>query len=193
VKNHAALPIVALVAIIIVVAALVSGGGEPSHLVIVRFDPRVARAEPAGTATPRVDDLASSGARLTWTARSDALQAELEGLAARLGEDEWTVQVANVLDVALANAAAAKERGDPGPYFIYLNLAAGSRADLGAAVGRVIDGLAAVLPPAETVFVIVDPRGGAIVAHGPGVQGGTSDPKGDSASVLASIEGWAGL
>ncbi|GEM_PF-3132858 len=187
-----ALPIVAVVVLILVVAALLRGGGEPSHLVVVRFDPRLARAEAPGTSTPRLDALASTGATLAWPARSDALQGELEGLAARLEADEWTVLVGNVLDVALTNAAAAKERGDPGPYFLYLNLAARDRADLGAIVGRVIDGLAAILPPAETVFVVVDPTGAAVVGHGPGVSG-SSDPAGDAASVRASIEGWAGL
>jgi hypothetical protein len=191
-KDRPALPIVAL-AVLVVVGAVLLRSGEPSHLVVVRFDPRLALAEPPGTVTPRLDALESTSAKLTWNARSDALEAELDGLATKLAEEDWTVHTGNVVDVALTNAAAAKERGDPGPYFVNLTLAARNRADLGGTVGRVIDGLAAVLPPAETVFVVVDPKGGAILAHGPGVDAQISDPAGDAAAVRSAIEGWAGL
>jgi hypothetical protein len=184
---------VGVLVLLIVGFALWRSGGEPHHLVVVRFDPRLAMAEPADTPTPRLDALRSSSALLTWTARSDALEKELDGLTARLVAKQWTVLSGNVLDAALENAARAKERGDPGPYFLSLNLAARDRAELGAAVGRLVDGLAPVLPPSQTVFVIVDPKGGSIVVHGPGVASGESDPEGDAAAVVDRIEEWAGL
>ena len=192
-RSNPVLPIVGALALVVVLFFMIRGGGDPHHLVVVRFDPRLARTEAPGTPTPRLDSLKSTGATLTWTTRSDALEAGLDALAERLVDRDWTVQVSNVLDVALENASRAKERGDPGPYFVFLSLAASDRAAVGAAVGRTIDGLAAVLPPAETVFVFIDAAGGSIVAHGPAVESSVGDPEGDVGAVLARIDAWAGL
>ena len=183
------LPIVAALALV-GVAVFTLSRGTPAHLVVVRFDPRLSRTEPPDTPTPRLDALRPKAAQLVWTSRSDVLQAELERLEARLREADWTVLSGNVVDAVLANSAIAKQRGDPGPYFVHLNLAAKDRVATGDAVGRVFDGLAPVLAPAETVFVIVDPSGGTVMAYGPGVEPGTRDPAGDPMRIVEAIEGW---
>ena len=163
-------PILAALAVILVVLALLSGRGPRWHLVLVdAAGPQRDTPE----AMPRLAGLQEAGARVAWPGDLPARQ-DIDRLADRLALAGWRV-------VAFTDAAGSSSRAvtdavlestwadgpATGRVAVLVRYRPAGGADLDRELGRLADGMAGPLPPARTLFVVIDRADRSVTLAGP--------------------------
>lgn len=183
-------------AVAVLAAALLLGllRGDPArgwHLVLVDV------SGPASTtpeALPRLTGLEQAGTRLAWPGVLPDRDA-LEELADLLADRGW--RVVSFTDAAGSSSRAVTEAvlqstwsGGParGRAAVLVRYRPSGGAELDRELGRLIDGMASPLPPARTLYVVIDRGDRSVTLAGPrAFRPGSVPPAVDFTSWLLEI------
>lgn len=162
---------VVVVAGLLVAVLLVATGRLPRRWHVVFVDASAAVA-PTSDGSPRLDALRSAGIGLSWPGGWLPDEALLIEAVERLRDVGWTsLPVPPAADAAATTEAALEVAYAHGPVgtrtVLRVHYRPATRGELDHELGRLIDGLAGPLPPARTLFVVVDRESHLAILGGP--------------------------
>ncbi|MCP4870822.1 MAG: hypothetical protein GY898_19130 [Proteobacteria bacterium] len=156
---------------VLVAILLVASGRLPRNWHVVFVDASAAVAA-SPEASPRLDGLRRAGIGLSWPGGWLPDEALLIEAGEHLRDAGWQAIVAPAAPASASTTEAALEAAYAngpagGRSVLRVRYRPASRGELDRELGRLIDGLAGPLPPARTLFVVVDRETHLAIVAGP--------------------------